>query len=282
MLIAQITDTHIRPKGKLMHHMVHTARSLRRCIERLEALDPRPDVVVATGDLVDRGKVKEYRRLRKILDRLTIPLFVIPGNHDDRDALRAAFRDHAYLPPDGPLHYAIEALPMRLIGLDSTRSRRRPGGELDRERLDWFDTALAAELKRPTFVFLHHPPFDIGVAPVDAHGFRHAGRFREIVERNPQIVGIACGHIHRFFSTRIGNANAITSPSTAPQLVVRHSPLGYSVGIEAPSFTLHQWDGRTLRTIVHSVLRPAQTSDDRFDHPLRLVGVANLDARRAR
>jgi Icc protein len=96
MLIAQITDTHIRPKGKLLHHMVHTARSLRRCVERLEALEPRPDVVIATGDLVDRGKSKEYRRLRKILERLTIPLFVIPGNHDDRDALRDAFRDHAF------------------------------------------------------------------------------------------------------------------------------------------------------------------------------------------
>lgn len=280
MLIAQITDTHIRPKGKLMHHMVHTARSLRRCIERLEALDPQPAVVIATGDLVDRGKTKEYRRLRQILKNLTIPLFVIPGNHDDREALRDAFRDHAYLPSDGPLHYAIETLPMRLIGLDSTRSHRRPGGELDRERLDWFDATLAAEPKRPTFVFLHHPPFDIGVAPVDAHGFRHARRFRAIVERNPQIVGIVCGHIHRFFSTRIGNARAMSVPSTAPQVILRNAALGYKFGIEAPSFTLHEWDGRTLRSTVHPVLRPAQTGDDRLDHPLRLVGVADLDARR--
>ncbi|MGA2396192.1 MAG: phosphodiesterase [Candidatus Lustribacter sp.] len=280
MLIAQITDTHIRPKGKLLHHMIHTARSLRRCVERLEALEPRPDVVIATGDLVDRGKTKEYRRLRKMLDRLTIPLFVIPGNHDDRDALRDAFHDHAYLPRHGPLQYAINALPMRLIGLDSTRAHRKPGGELDRERLDWFGAALAAEPKRPTFVFLHHPPFEIGVAPVDAHRFRHARRFRAIVERNPQVVGIACGHIHRFFSTRIGNARAMSSPSTAPQLVVRTAAFGYKVGLEAPSFTLHHWDGRALRTSVHAVLR-SETGDDGLGDAFGLVGIADLDAHRA-
>jgi 3',5'-cyclic-AMP phosphodiesterase len=281
MLIAQITDTHIRPKGNLLHHMVHTARSLRRCVERLEALEPRPDVVIATGDLVDRGKSKEYRRLRKILERLTIPLFVIPGNHDDRDALRDAFRDHAYLPRHGPLQYAINTLPLRLIGLDSTRTRRRPGGELDPARLAWFDASLAAEPKRPTFVFMHHPPFEIGVAPVDAHGFRHGRRFHAIVERNPQIVGIVCGHVQRFFSTRIGNARAMTAPSTAPQLVVRAAGSGYSVGLEAPSFTLHNWDGRALRTTVHPVLSAAQTGEDGFDHTFRLAGIVDLDAYRA-
>lgn len=267
MLIAQITDTHIGAKGKLLHELVRTAPSLRRCVERLEALAVRPDVVVATGDLVDRGKTKEYRRLRRILDRLTIPLFVMPGNHDDREALRDAFRDHAYLPAHGPLQYAIDTLPLRLIALDSTRAQRKPGGELDRERLAWFEAALAAHPKRPTFVFLHHPPFEIGVAPVDAHGFRHARRFRTIVERNSQIVGIACGHIHRFFSTRIGGARAMSAPSTAPQLVVRPSGYGYGIGLEIPSFTLHDWDGRTLRTTVHPVLAPVDAGAD-ADHDL--------------
>lgn len=274
MLVAQITDTHIRPKGKLLHHMIHTARSLRRCIERLETLDPRPDVVIATGDLVDRGKTKEYRRLRRILDRLTLPLFVIPGNHDDRDAFRTAFHDHAYLPPRGPLQYAVDGFPLRLIGLDSTRAQH-PGGELDGERLAWFDAALAAQPHRPTFVFLHHPPFAIGVPPVDAQGFRKLERFRTIVERNPQIVGIACGHIHRAANAWIGRTLVTSAPSTAPQLIVsRYAVAGYGLRLESPSFALHRWNGHSLESTVH-------TCDDRFDHPLRLVGVADLDARRA-
>src|SRR5271166_1678561 len=108
MIIAQITDTHIKRKGKLLHHMINTAKRLRKAVERLNALDPRPDVVLATGDLVEDGKRKEYKLLRKILDHLEIPLYVIPGNHDRSEAFLDAFSDHAYLPRYGPLQYAIE------------------------------------------------------------------------------------------------------------------------------------------------------------------------------
>jgi 3',5'-cyclic AMP phosphodiesterase CpdA len=253
VIIAQITDTHIRPKGKLLHHMVHTARYLRRCVEQLEAMTPRPNVVVATGDLVERGKPKEYRRLRKILGRLSVPLFVIPGNHDEREAFRDAFADHAYLPRRGPLHYAVDALPLRLIGLDSTRAGH-PGGEFDAERLAWFEAALAAAPRRPTFVFVHHPPFAIGVPPVDGQGFRNLERFKTIVERNPQIVGIASGHVHRCASTRIGATPATTAPSTSHQLTIARSAFGtYTLRLEAPGFALHAWDGHTLTTTTHVV-----------------------------
>jgi 3',5'-cyclic AMP phosphodiesterase CpdA len=253
VIIAQITDTHIRPKGKLLHHMVHTAHYLRRCIAQLEALSPRPDVVIATGDLVDRGKAKEYRRLRKILDRLTIPLFVIPGNHDEREALRDAFGDHGYLPRHGPLQYAVDTLPVRLIGLDTVRCKH-PGGELDAERFDWFEAALAAHPRRPTFVFMHHPPFEIGILPVDAQGFRNVERFRAIVERNPQIAVIACGHVHRAASAWIGSTRVTTAPSTAHQLIVSEQAFGvHGIRLEPPGFALHTWSGRAIHTTVRTV-----------------------------
>ncbi len=171
---------------------------------------------------------------------------------------RAAFHDHAYLPRRGPLQYVVNTLPVRLIGLDSTHAKR-PGGELDADRLAWFEEALALAPRRPTFVFLHHPPFEIGVPPVDGQRFRHVGRFRAIVERNPQIVGIASGHIHRAAGTWIGNTPVTTAPSTAHQLTVTRSASGaYGLRLELPSFALHRWDGRTLETTVHTVGVPVR------------------------
>lgn len=134
VLVAQITDPHVRRKGDLLHHMIHTGRELRRCVAALNARFPRPTFVVATGDLVDRGKKKEYRRLRAILAELEMPVYLLAGNHDDPDGLRDAFGDHAYLPRTGPLCYAVETRPMRLVALDSTRGRK-PGGELNEQRL---------------------------------------------------------------------------------------------------------------------------------------------------
>ena len=64
-----------------------------------------------TGDLVESGSRDEYAMLGELLSELSAPSFVIPGNHDEREAFRAAFIDHPYLPRVGPLHYCIERLP---------------------------------------------------------------------------------------------------------------------------------------------------------------------------
>jgi Icc protein len=253
VLIAQISDPHIRQKGKLLHHMLPTARYLRRCVVQLEAMEARPDVVLATGDLVDRGKPKEYRRLRKILAHLRIPLFVLPGNHDEHVALREAFADHAYLPEDGPLQYTVERYPLRLIGLDTTR-KRHPGGELDDARLAWLAARLEEQPRRPTFVFMHHPPFQTGVKPVDRHGFRGVEAFAALVARHPQIVRIVCGHIHRAIPVSFARTVASSAPSIAPQLIVARRPSGfYGIRLEPAGFALHHWNGSALETTVRPV-----------------------------
>jgi len=94
-----------------------TPEHLERAVAHLNRLAPRPDVALATGDLVERGEPEEYARLRAILDRLAMPLYVIPGNHDSREGLARAFADRGYLPTDGGfLHYTVEEWPVRLIG----------------------------------------------------------------------------------------------------------------------------------------------------------------------
>src|SRR5262249_22703251 len=91
MLIAQSSDLHIMPEGRLMSGRVDTTPFLERAVAHILSLDPRPDLVLVTGDLVDAGRPDEYARLRSILKPLPIPLYVVPGNHDAREALRAAF-----------------------------------------------------------------------------------------------------------------------------------------------------------------------------------------------
>src|SRR5438477_2286429 len=102
----------------------------------------RPDVAVVTGDLVDHGEPPEYEHLRALLAPLAMPVFVIPGNHDAREPLRAAFAADGYLPTDGFLQYAIEDYSVRLIGLD-TLIPGQGGGLLCAEQLAWLDHALA-------------------------------------------------------------------------------------------------------------------------------------------
>lgn len=241
MLFAQISDTHIRRKGKLLHHMVNPAKYLRRCVERINALSPRPDAVVATGDLVDRGKYAEYIRLRKLLQPLEMPLYVIPGNHDDREAFRRAFFDHPYLPPSGPINYTVEDYPVRIVALDSTFGRI-PGGVLDDERLHWLERTLAEQPNRPTVILMHHPPFRTGIGPMDAHGFVGVETLGDIIARSPQVERILSGHIHRAMQVRWHGTLACTAPSSSHQLVLEtleRNPFG--LVLEPPGFALHEW-----------------------------------------
>src|SRR3954468_21474648 len=91
MIIAHISDPHVVVPGALLYGRVDTADFLKRAVADLNRLDPPPDIVVITGDLVDKGEPEEYDRLRALLAPLAMPIFVIPGNHDGREALRAAF-----------------------------------------------------------------------------------------------------------------------------------------------------------------------------------------------
>ena len=87
MIIAQITDLHVVAKNRLCYRKVPTNAQLAQSIAHINSLDPRPDAVIASGDLTDHGRPEEYGLLRETLSDLIPPVFVIPGNHDRRDVL---------------------------------------------------------------------------------------------------------------------------------------------------------------------------------------------------
>jgi 3',5'-cyclic-AMP phosphodiesterase len=246
MLIAQITDTHITLPGELAYGRVDTAEMLRRCVGELMQLDPRPELVVHTGDLVDHGLAEEYAHLRAILAPLPAPLLAIPGNHDAREAMRAAFAADGYLPRQGFLQFEAELGGLRFIGLD-TLAPGQGAGELCGERLAWLDATLGERPEMPTLVLMHHPPFLTGIAHMDRIGLAGREAFAELVCRHAQIEAILCGHVHRPIHARVGGRAAIISPSPAHQIALDLRPEGPSVfRLEPPGYMLHRWQDRQL------------------------------------
>jgi 3',5'-cyclic AMP phosphodiesterase CpdA len=247
MLIAQISDPHVVPSGALLYGRVDTADFLGRAVAELNRLDPPPDIVVITGDLVDKGETAEYDRLRSLLAKLAMPVFVIPGNHDSREALRAAFAGDGYLPPDGFLQYAVEDYPVRLVALD-TLVPGEGGGELCADRLAWLDRTLAAAPDRPTAIMMHHPPFATGIERMDRAGLRGGDALAAVIRRHSQVERILCGHLHRAIDRRFAGTVAGTAPSTAHQIrldIRSGGPLRFM--FEPPGYQLHLWrDGAGL------------------------------------
>ena len=259
MLLCQISDLHVTSMRQLAYGVVDTTASLERCVQRIAGLDPLPDVVIATGDLVDTPSAQSYGLLREILATLPLPLYLLAGNHDGRQSLRAAFPDHRYLPRAGEfLQYALDEYPVRVIALD-TVIPGQAGGTLCAQRLHWLEQRLA-QSDAPTVIALHHPPFDTGIGHMDQMGLDNASSLAQIVRRFPQVQRIVCGHVHRPVQALFGGTLATICPSPAHQVVLDLDPAGSARFIMEPgAFQLHLWTGEALVTHTAYI--------DRYDGP---------------
>lgn len=242
MLIAQISDLHLRTDGSLLQGEIDTRRALEKCVAHVNALDPRPDLVLATGDLVDLSLPDDYATLRGMLSRLEMPVYVIPGNHDDRDAMRSTFGHLGYLPEIGPfLHYTVEDYPLRLIGLDTMMPGEVSGGLCD-TRLRWLAERLAEQPDRPTLIFMHHPPFASGIAFLDTPPFEGAEAMAQLIAANRQVRQVVCGHIHRAIHLNWAGTCAAVAPSTVYQMALAFDPdRKFGLTDDPPAISLYRW-----------------------------------------
>ena len=248
MLLAQISDLHIKRPGALAYRRVDTAAHLERCVARLVALEPRPEAVVVTGDLVDLGSLLEYELLKELLAPLTMPVYLLVGNHDERTALRAVFDDHPYLHTGGEfVHYAVDVGPLRLVALDS-QTPGQSNGHLCAARLAWLEAQLGQAQGQPVVLALHHPPFVSGIGHMDRQRLDHESteRLAAIVSRYSNVERVICGHVHRPIFTRFAGTIACAVPAPAHQVALdlrENAPSAFR--LEPPAFALHQYAPET-------------------------------------
>jgi Icc protein len=239
--IAQISDLHVKREGQLAYGRVDTARALARCVAALNGFDPAPDFVVISGDLVDTPTSEEYQHLKQLLAPLKLRFAGVPGNHDGRDMMRAAFPDQPYAMPAGALNQKVDIGHLDLLLLDSSVPGK-PHGELDEQTLQWLETILAASDRRPALVFMHHPPFEAGIWHMDRQNLRNAESLAVIVGRHPRVQLIGTGHVHRATLTVFEGrpCTICPAPNHAVDLDLGHlrEP---SFRVEPPAFHLHTW-----------------------------------------
>ena len=241
VLIAQISDLHIKPPGALAYGRVDTASALERCVAALNAFTPKPDLVVISGDLADTPNAEEYEYLKRLLAPLKLPTVGIPGNHDSRELMRAAFPRAAYAFPTGALNQSVEIGGLDLVLLDSSVPGR-PHGELDPSTLQWLAATLASSPDRPALLFLHHPPFKTGIWHMDHQYLLNAGELAAVVKRHPRAQLIAAGHIHRAILTMFAGIQSTICPAPNHAVDLDLAELrGPSFKVEPPAFHLHAW-----------------------------------------
>ena len=243
-LLAQLTDLHIREPGRLAYGRLDTAPYLRAAVQAIEALPQRPHAVVLTGDLTDFGRAAEYEHLARMLAPLSMPQFLLPGNHDERAQLRRSFKEHAYLGDGEFVQYSVSLGEhgLQLLALDTVEPGA-PHGRLCPKRLQWLSDALDSHRGEPVVIAMHHPPFETLIGHMDRIGLLDgADELAEILAGHPAVERVICGHLHRTIYSRVGGAVVSTAPSPAHQVCLDLAPDAASTWIlEPPGFHLHAW-----------------------------------------
>jgi 3',5'-cyclic AMP phosphodiesterase CpdA len=240
-LLVQITDTHILSDGELLYGDVDTAEHLRESVAEINAMKPQPDLVMITGDLVEKPSEASYAHFDKLIAPLKAPAYLIPGNHDDPRIMEQHFAGSSKFPGTSPcFQYAIEEFPFRVLALNS----HFDGSELPdygTRRLKWLEDALAQSGK-PTLIAIHHPPMKTGIYFIDMAGEQWYQGLREVLSRHPQVQLVICGHGHSDLVGRIGTVPVYMVGATAHQLIAGR------VTDRAPAFhdarvppMLHHW-----------------------------------------
>lgn len=247
LLLAQLSDLHIGASENGVDPVPH----LEAVIEAVRRLPNRPDAVLISGDLTDDGAESGYRLARELLERLEAPLHVLPGNHDDRGRLRAAFG----LPGvgDEPVRYSTDVGELRLVVFDSNVPGQDPG-RYDPEQLRWLDAELGAEPERPTLLALHHPPLATGIHEWDGINLEpgQLPLLAEVVSRHPQLRAIVGGHLHRTAASALAGIPVLAAPSTYLQALPDFETEGVEL-MPHPGFALHVLREGELASQVQSV-----------------------------
>ncbi|WP_339948778.1 metallophosphoesterase [uncultured Albimonas sp.] len=246
MRIAQITDSHITAAGTLWKDRVDMAQGLARAVARLNEI--APDLVVHTGDIVDGGGEAQYAVAAEILSDLRPPLRLLPGNHDIRERMRAAFGARVDLPAGPFLNFAEEAGGLTILGLD-TIEEGETAGRLCPERAAWARERLSRG--RPALVFAHHPPCPMGLPFMDRFAFRGADLAAETFQGRG-VLRIATGHVHAAAERHWAGTLVAACPATGVQIPPVQDGAWPGFALEAPAIRLHDWSpalGLSVKTI---------------------------------
>ena len=246
-LLVQLSDLHIGADENGFDPVPH----LGAVVAAVRSLPNRPDAVLVSGDLTDDGAEDGYRVACELLERLEAPLHVLPGNHDDRGRLRAAFD----LPGQGDesIRYSADVGELRLVVFDSNVPGQDPG-RYDPEQLCWLDAELAAQPERPTLLALHHPPLVTGIEEWDGINLEpgQLPLLAEVVARHPQLRAIVGGHLHRIAASALAGVPVLAAPSTYLQALPDFETEGVEL-VPHPGFVLHVLRDGELASQVQAV-----------------------------
>ena len=234
MKLAFITDMHLGAEGEKPQN-VDVRQNFLKALDFVA--DLKPNGLVLGGDIINSTADRAiYEWVRHRVSALSMPCYVIPGNHDNAAILADVFHNTHDL-HGNELYYALPLEGRPVLFLDSSK------GRFSDEQWEWLREYLVALRDTNVLVMMHHPPLPADVAFMDRkYAFEQSDAFLDLVRALPCHVTVVCGHYHVEKVVQRGNLLALLSPSTFYQLQQETPQFAidnYQIGIREINLTTH-------------------------------------------
>lgn len=208
--ILQITDTHLYADtgGTLLG--MNTQQTLDEVFDMTHQCGPI-DMILSTGDLVHDSSVAGYKRFQKIMEQPKVPVYCLPGNHDEPEVMRKTLVDSEVVYIPSVIHGD-----WLFVFLDSTLADSE-GGNLSPQELDRLHATLSDHPDKHALVCLHHHPVPVDSQWMDTMLVDNADDFFDIIDQHKHVKGILWGHIHQTYESERNQVALLASPSTCIQ-----------------------------------------------------------------
>ncbi len=242
----QITDTHLFASESQQLKGTATAKSLQAVLDGVQQVQPKPDLLLLTGDLSQDETAESYQRLYDMVAKLQIPAYWIPGNHDCFPAMQPVLSKPPFYPQK-----SLQIGGWQFLLLPS-QVRGWVGGHLSADTLAWLDRELQQCRDRPTLIALHHPPFLVNTNWVDGSTLENPEEFWQVIDKYPQVRLAIAGHIHQEFAAERQDVQYLATPSTCIQFTPFNDT--FSIDSKQPGFRVfHLYPDGTWHTQVQRV-----------------------------
>ena len=220
MKLIHLTDLHLSAPGEPVWGIDPHGRA-ERVLEDIAQQHADAAFCVISGDLANDRDPRAYRWLAQRLSAFPLRTVLMTGNHDDRATMR---NELPGLMDDGNgfVQGKLETQEGVFLFLDTLNDPAVTSGEYCAVRREWLRAKLDEARGRPVRIFMHHPPFDIGLPRMDRIKLAEPEAFAALLEGH-DIRHIFFGHVHRPVYVGWRGIPCTALPGTAHQIPLREA-----------------------------------------------------------
>jgi Icc protein len=209
--IIQISDIHLFAEGDRELLGVNTRKSFYAVLDQLR-LDPvHPQMIILSGDLSQDGSEASYRYLAQQLKEFKVPVYYVPGNHDDAKVMLRVYPDENI---SGHKHIVLKE--WQIILLDSHKPKAVEG-YLDPSQLHYMQHCLQTYPEHRAIVVFHHQPVPMSSVWLDQVGLTNAEEFWAVAANFPALTTVLFGHVHQLKEGKRNGIKYYSTPATCFQ-----------------------------------------------------------------